>query len=111
MRCLGSALHPFRLGATGLIVGSGVIRKAALTVEMGVKRTNVPRSGKREVVAAARELWVGNLPTILIASRLRVSAPTVTRWAKRHGWLRPRDMPDPFGRVRPRRRRRRAAEA
>ncbi len=60
-----------------------------------------------QVVAAARELYQQTeLSTALIAARVKVSAVTMARWAKRKGWTRPRDQLDPHGRL-PRRRGRR----
>jgi hypothetical protein len=72
----------------------------------------VKKPGRREpygpaVVAAARALFVmTELPTRIIAARVGAPPERVAFWAKRDGWTRPRDMPDPHGRVRGRTRRR-----
>lgn len=54
-----------------------------------------------EVVAKARELYqTTELSRRMIAARAKVGLDTVGRWARKHGWTRPRTMPDPYGRVR-----------
>lgn len=59
-----------------------------------------------DIVEQARQLYrQTELPTAIIAARVKVSAVTVARWAKEKGWTRPRDLPDVYGRP-PRRRRR-----
>ena len=77
-------------------------RRTAPTVASGDRRG---RGYDPQVVAAARELYEQTqLSTVIIAARVKVSAVTVARWAKLKGWTRPRDQPDPHGRL-PRRRR------
>ena len=78
-------------------------RRTAPTVRSGDRRG---RSYGPDVVAEARRLYrQTELSTALIGARVRVSAVTVARWAKAEGWTRPRDLPEPHGRSRRRRRR------
>lgn len=78
-----------------------------------VRTAPVATSGDRrgrpyapETVAAARELYqASGFSTRLIAARVGVSTVTITRWARKEGWVRPRDLPEAYG-CRPRRRRR-----
>lgn len=80
-----------------------VARRAGRTGTTGARRT---RSCPPEIVAAAGELFPQtNLPAALIAARVGINKNTVWLWAKTHGWTRPRDLPDPHGLVRRRRRR------
>ena len=59
-----------------------------------------------EIVAAARRWYEQTeLPTSLIAARVRVTPVTLARWARVGGWTRPRDMMLPDGSL-PRRGRR-----
>ena len=63
------------------------------------------------VVAAARELYeTTGRSTALIAARVGAPRERVTHWARTKGWTRPRDDPDPHGRFRVRRVRRRSRE-
>lgn len=83
-------------------------RRMAPTAESGDRRGRRYDEG---IVAEARLLYQQTeLPTAIIAARLRVSAVTVARWAKGQGWLRPRHLSDPHGRP-PRRRRQAPATA
>ena len=60
-----------------------------------------------EIVARAGELYrTTAIPTRLIAARVGATRERVAFWARSGGWTRPRDDPDPYGRVRTRRRRR-----
>jgi hypothetical protein len=64
-----------------------------------------------EIVAEAHRLYrQTELPTLIIAARVHVTRVTVARWAQARGWTRPRDMPEPDGRL-PRRRRSRRRSA
>lgn len=57
-----------------------------------------------EIVARAGELYrTTRLSTRFIAARVKATAERVRHWAKAGGWTRPRDLPDPDGRVRRRR--------
>ena len=61
-----------------------------------------------EVVAKARDLYcMTELPTSIIAARVKTTRERVRYWARTGGWTRPRDLPLPDGRVRTRRSRRR----
>jgi hypothetical protein len=69
-----------------------------------------------EIAAEARLLFVqSELPTMVIAARLRVTPVTVARWARLGGWTRPHQNPLPDGtparRRRPWRRKRVSREA
>lgn len=56
------------------------------------------------VMAAARALYEQTeLSTRMIASRAKTTPERVAYWARTGGWTRPREMPDPHGRVRRRR--------
>lgn len=78
-------------------------RRTAPTVERGDRRGRA--YGEATVTEAERLYRQTELPTAIIAARVRVSAVTIARWAKEKGWIRPRDLPDAHGR--PVRRRRR----
>jgi uncharacterized protein YjcR len=95
------------------IAAQAGISKATLCrwiVERGwTRHPAVRKPGRREpygpaVVAAAHELYrQTELSTRIIAARVKTTPERVAFWAKRDGWMRPRDMPDPQGRF-PRRR-------
>lgn len=60
-----------------------------------------------DVIAEARELYcTTELSTRMIAARARTTRERVRFWARREGWTRLSDMPDPDGGVRRRGRRR-----
>jgi transposase len=70
--------------------------RAAPLAETGSRRG---RPYAPETVTTARRLYEQTeLPTLLIAARVRVSPVTVAKWAKQGGWTRPRDIPFPDGR-------------
>ncbi len=87
--------------------GSRRFAAAARTAPLATTGNRRGRPYAPEIVAEARRLFVQTeLPTIIIAARLRVTPVTVARWARLGGWTRPRDIPNPDGS--PARRRRRS---